>query len=131
MAKARKMPQGKPERDEAREERIEMEIVVDCYDEEERVMGWYNYLEDRLHVPITARCVIERATSPLQAGDEVEVVGLSPESECLRDMYVEIPWENKRKLAVPLSQLEVVHADEETSQAVEDWHYWVGMGYGF
>jgi hypothetical protein len=32
---------------------------------------------------------------------------------------------------VPLSQLKVVHGDEETQQAVEDWHYWVEMGYEF
>jgi hypothetical protein len=32
---------------------------------------------------------------------------------------------------VPLSQLKVVHGDEETRQAVEDWHYWVEMGYEF
>jgi hypothetical protein len=40
MAKARKRPKGKPERDEAREERITMEILVDCYGEGERAMGW-------------------------------------------------------------------------------------------
>ena len=26
-----------------REERIEMEVVVDAYDESERTMGWYYY----------------------------------------------------------------------------------------
>jgi hypothetical protein len=26
---------------------------------------------------------------------------------------------------VPLSQLEVVHADEQTQEAVADWRYWV------
>jgi hypothetical protein len=131
MSKAKKKPQGKPERDEAREERISMEIVVDAYDESERAMGWYYYLEENLHMPFTARCIRERATSPLQVGDEVEVVGMAPEGECEREMFVEIPWENKRTLAVPLSQLEVAHADEETRQAVEDWHYWVAMGYRF
>lgn len=30
MAKARKKPKGKPERDEAREHRITMEIIVDA-----------------------------------------------------------------------------------------------------
>jgi Calcium binding len=34
-------------------------------------------------------------------------------------------------LAVPLSQLEVVHGDDEPRQAVEDWHYWVETGYEF
>ncbi len=38
----------KPERDEDREERIEMEIVVDAHDHEERAMGWFYYLEDTL-----------------------------------------------------------------------------------
>ena len=131
MAKARKKPQGKPKKDEARESRISMEIVVDAYDESERAMGWYYYLEDKFHVPFLTRCVKERAISPLRVGDEVEVVGMAPEEECGREMFVETPWEHGRTLAVPLSQLEVAHADEETRQAVEDWHYWVDMGYGF
>jgi hypothetical protein len=131
MAKSRKRPKGKPKRDEAREERISMEIVVDCYDEAERAMGWFYYLEDKLNFPFLTRCVGERAVSPLRVGDEVEVVGMAPEGECEREMFVETPWEHKRTLAVPLSQLEVVRADWETRQAVEDWHYWVDMGYGF
>ena len=39
-------------------------------------------------------------------------------------MFVSIPW-NKRTLAVPLAQLEVIEADDQTKEAVEDWHYWV------
>ena len=131
MAKARKKPQGKPKRDEAREERISMEIVVDAYDEGERAMGWYSYLEETLTFPFLTRCINERAISPLRVGDEVEVVGLAPEGECRHEMFVETPWEYKRTLAVPLSQLKMVHGDEVTGQAVEDWHYWVEMGYGF
>ena len=131
MVKARKKPRGKPERDEAREERISVEIVVDAYNEDERATGWYAYREDRLHFPFLTRCVAERAISPLRVGDEVEVVGMAPEEECRREMFVEMPWEHKRTLAVPLSQLEVIDADEETRQAVEDWHYWVEMGYEF
>jgi hypothetical protein len=131
MAKAKKKPRDKPKRNEAREERITMEVVVDCYDEAERAMGWYYYLEDKLRFPFLTRCIRERAISPLRVGDEVEVVGMAPEDECEREMFVEIPWERRRTLAVPLSQLEVAHANEETRQAVEDWHYWVDMGYGF
>jgi hypothetical protein len=33
-------------KDEIREERIDMEVVVDAYDSGERAMGWYYYLED-------------------------------------------------------------------------------------
>jgi hypothetical protein len=38
MEEARKPK--KPKRDEVREERISMEIVVDAHGEEERSMGW-------------------------------------------------------------------------------------------
>jgi hypothetical protein len=129
MAKARKPK--KPKRDETREERISMEIVVDAHDEEEQAMGWYYYLEDKLTFPFLTRCINERPISPLGVGDEVEVVGMAPEDECQKEMFVETPWEHKRTLAVPLSQLKVVHGNEETQQAVEDWHYWVEMGYQF
>ena len=129
MAKSKKPK--KPKRDETREQRISMEIVVDAYNEEERAMGWYYYLEDKLTFPFLTRCISERAISPLRVGDEVEVVGMAPEDECEKEMFVETPWERKRTLAVPLSQLKVVHGDEETRQAVEDWHYWVEMGYEF
>jgi hypothetical protein len=38
----------KLERDEEREERIQMEVVVDAYDSEEQAMGWYYYLQDKI-----------------------------------------------------------------------------------
>jgi hypothetical protein len=44
-------------------------------------------------------------------------------------MFVTIRWE-KDGLAVPLSQLRPAgDTDEQTRRAVEDWHYWVRMGY--
>ena len=46
-------------KDEEREERITMEIVVDCYDAEEQAMGWYSYLDDTMHFPFTAQCVAQ------------------------------------------------------------------------
>lgn len=116
--------------DEEREERIHQEIIVDAYGGDEQAMGWYYYLEGMLHVPFLARCVAERAISPLHTGDEVEVVGLAPEEECQHEMFVEMPWE-RRTLAVPLSQLEGIMADAPTRQAIDDWQYWVKRGYTF
>ena len=69
-------------KDEAREERIHMEIIVDAHDPEEQAMGWYNYLDDTLQFPFSARCVARRTTSPLEAGEEVEVVGMAPAEDC-------------------------------------------------
>ena len=116
--------------DSAREDRILMEIVVDAYGSDERAMGWYCYLESTLHFPFAARCTTRRAISPLKVKDKVEVIGMPSSDECHREMFVTIRWE-KDELAVPLSQLKVIDADEQTRQAVGDWHYWVKQGYEF
>lgn len=88
--------------DKAREKRIDEEIIVDCYGEAERAMGWYCYLEERLEFPFTAKRIASRSIFPLKTGDVVEVVGMAPEDECEREMFVTIRWE-KRKFGVPLS----------------------------
>ena len=116
--------------DSVREQRILVEVVVDAYAPDERAMGWYYYLEGKLSFPFTARCTVRRAISPLRVKDEVEVIGMAPEEECGREMFVTIRWETDG-LAVPLSQLKVGDADQQTREAVEDWHYWVRQGYEF
>ena len=118
----------RPDKDEAREERIHMEIIVDAYGPEEQVMGWYNYLDDTLQFPFSARCVVRRTISPLEPGEEVEVVDMASDEECMHEMFVLIRWK-RRQLAVPLKQLEGIQVDKETQQAIEDWHYWVNQGY--
>jgi hypothetical protein len=117
------------ERDEAREDRIHMEAIVDAYGPEEQAIGWYYYLDDKLSFPFLAKCIVQRPISPLKVGDEVEILEMAPESECEHEMFVTIRWDRPEGLAVPLSQLQVIHADDETIEAVEDWHYWVNRGY--
>ena len=114
-----------------REERIAMEIVVDCHDGGEAAMGWYSCLQEALSFPFRARCEAERAVSPLRHGEEVEVVDMGPEAECARKMFVFVRWSG-RKLAVPLSQLGVDEdADEGTVEGAGDWRYWVARGREF
>jgi Calcium binding len=114
----------------ARERRIEMEVVVDAYNESERAMGWYCYLEAKLKFPFKARCRSKRAVSPLCIGEEVSVLGMPPEENCESEMFVRLKW-GGRSMAVPLFQLEPLDADHSTKEAVADWHYWVGRGYEF
>jgi len=120
----------KANKDEAREHRIVMEIVVDAYGAEEQAIGWYYYLEDTIMFPFTARCVAKRPISPLKVGDEVDIYGMAPENECKHEMFVMTPWD-RNGLAVPLMQIKLVHGDEETEEAVKDWHYWINRGYTF
>ena len=118
------------ERDEVRERRISMEIIVDAYGPEEQALGWYYYLEEHVRFPFVARCVRERKLSPLRVGEEVEVEGLAPEDDCMHEMFVMIRWCD-REMGVPLAQLEAIEADAEMEEAIGDWHYWVARGRQF
>lgn len=115
-------------KDEEREHRIQMEIVVDAYGPDEQAMGWYYSLQDRISFPFRARCKRERAVSPLHEGEEVTVTGMPSEEDCMSEMFVLVEW-HERTFGVPLAQLEALEVDEETAQIIDDWHYWVEQGY--
>jgi len=51
------------------------------------------------------------------------------EDRILMDV-AEINW-NTRTLCVPLAQLQPLDVNEQTQEAVEDWHYWMARGYEF
>jgi Calcium binding len=121
---------AKPRKNSTREQRIEDEIVVDAYGPEERAMGWYYYLEDKIHFPFRARCTASKLISPLKKGETVEVLQLAPEEACTGDMLVLTRW-GDRKVAVSLSQLTAIDENESTNQAIADWQYWVAQGYLF
>jgi hypothetical protein len=122
---------AKPKIDKVREERIAMEIVVDCYNEAERFGGWYCYLEEKLGFPFRACCVRGREVSPLKKGDEVEVIGVFDESwDNPSEILVQIKWQG-RKLGVPLAQLKGITVSKQTAEAIADWHYWSAQGYCF
>lgn len=118
------------EKDEAREERITMEIVVDCYNEYERAAGWECVLGDTLIFPFKAKCIEAKRVSPLKEGEIVTAFDLIPLEEGGNEFFVEIEWE-ERNMGVPLSQLEGIDVDDEVQQIIKDWHYWVKQGYEF
>lgn len=117
-------------KDSEREQRIDYEIIVDAYNEEERAMGWYYYVENKILCPFKAICISSRQISVLEENDEVKVIGLADESECMEELFVLIDW-NSKNLAVPLDQLKALTNHKETIEAIEDWHYWVARGYQF
>ena len=116
------------EKNQDREERISMEAVVDAYGPEEQAMGWYYYLEDKITFPFQGKCIQERKVSPLKMKEVVEVISMGPEDECEREMFVVIRWMD-RELAVPLVQIEGIDVDDQTEEAIGDWHYWMARGY--
>ncbi len=52
------------------------------------------------------------------------------DKECHHEIFVLMRWE-RDGLAVPLAQLTIAYADDETRQAAGDWLYWVDRGYRF
>ena len=118
------------EKDDAREERIYMEAIVDAHDSEERALGWYYYLDDKIMSPFIAECIAVDKRTPLEPGERVKVLKMSGEALCEHDMYVDISWKGK-PLAIPLAQVLPVKADDDTDEAVRDWHYWKSQGYSF
>jgi hypothetical protein len=120
----------KPKKEPLREKRIQNEAIVDAYGPEEKALGWYYYLENQIKFPFTARCIASKVVSPLRKGDTAEVRGLAPEDSCAHDMLVLIRWHG-RNVAVPLSQLAAIDADQSTIEAIGEWHYWLAQGYCF
>ena len=117
----------------ARERRIVNEIVVDAYTPDERAMSWYYYLEGKLAFPFRAKCLaiivplspaLSRAgrgsLSPMKKGEEVEVLSLAKEDDCMTEMFVVIRF-GRRKFGGRLSQLEPLTAERK---AMEDWRYY-------
>jgi hypothetical protein len=117
-------------KDAVREERIIMEIVVDAYDSSERAMGWYYYLDENITFPFLAECIYFDKRTPLEKGDEISILQLSGETYCEHEIYVDMPWEG-RDLAIPLAQIRPLVADDDTIEAIKDWHYWRNQGYLF
>jgi hypothetical protein len=116
--------------DAEREARIDNEIVVDCYTESERALGWYYYLDDKLSFPFKATCVLSLRTSPLRLGEEVQVVSMAEEDNCMREMYVRVEY-GANLLELPLRQLLCQSRSRSTQQALQDWYYWQFRGYEF
>lgn len=110
-----------------------MEIVVDCYNEHEVWSGWWCHLDGKLAFPFVAECIRERRASPLKRGERATVTAMLDDDEAadsLGEMQVEIEWQG-RTLGVPLAQLRGVGVDDETAEAIADWHYWIVQGRQF
>ena len=120
----------KPKKDPIREERIENEAIVDTYGPEEQALGWYYYLENKIRFPFQARCTVTKAVSPLRKDETVEILRMALKTPAPPICLVRIRWQS-RTMAVPLSQLTPLDADESTAEAIDDWHYWVAQGYLF
>ncbi|MEH1764860.1 calcium-binding protein [Nostoc sp.] len=122
------------EADENREHRIKTEIIVDAEDKEDRAMGWYYYLEETLNFPFLAKWTKKGRKSASAEEKQVEVLGMAPDDECLKDMFVEVAYINGKDddvYSARLSEIAAIDADSETQEAIADWLYWIAREYKF
>jgi hypothetical protein len=114
------------EKDVQREDRINMEILVDVYDEDHYSLCWHSYLDRKLNFPFQALLANKAGRSP----EQVEIVGMSSEEECedRRDMLVDVAYDDD-SIPTPLREISAPDADPDTQEAIADWHYWIAMGY--
>jgi Calcium binding len=122
------------ELDNIREHRIKTEIIADAEDKEDRAMGWYYYLEEALNFPFNAKWTKKGRKSSTPQEKQVEVLGMAPDDECEKDMYVEVADINGKEddvYSARLSEIEAIDADDETQEALADWQYWLARGYKF
>lgn len=121
---------SKVKQDNVREERIALEVVVDCYDEQERAMGWYYYLQDKINFPFKAKWLSRQKPE----GRKVTVLEMSPEDDCSHDLFVEVldrESELEDVFSAKLSDIQPLNTDVTTEEAIKDWNYWVKRGYEF
>jgi hypothetical protein len=111
----------RPSRDEEREQRITMEIIIDAYTPKSRPWG--------ATTPSKTGCASRSwpGASPHAASRHCASVTRSRSSGCpgrgVRTRDVRPDPLGRRGPAVPLAQLEGVAMDEQVRQTIEDWHH--------
>ncbi len=117
---------AEPTRDEEREERIMMEIVVDAYGPEEQAMGWYYYLEENIEFPFKATAQL-RNTDGATVPKEVNVVGLASDEEGItgKDFLLDIEA-GEYINTIAFSKLSRIKASPQTKEVFAVWNYWIG-----
>ena len=110
------------EPDPIRENRIDYEIVVDAYDESERAMGWYCYLQDKITFPFLAKWKKKAKKTGLITEKEVEVLGMASEEDRESNIYVELAYtgEQDDTFIANLSDIEAINLDPDTKEAIAD-----------
>ena len=130
VAKGKFVAQGSEKDDENFDQRLSFEIIPDAHDAEEQALDWFSYLEEHLQFPFQAECVLPNAR-PLHSVlvSEVNVVGLPSEDVCKARDVCQHQVAGTDRWLCRLLNLTGVEVDEETEQAIQDWHTWVDRGY--
>jgi hypothetical protein len=119
------IPQPTGKTDTEREARIQDEIIVDAYDDDEVFNGWYHYLQDTLAFPFPAYVHMENPKQ-LNLSILVSVLGMADMKLCsAHSMWLQVHVKDSDwYFYIPTSEIMEAQADAQTVQALADWKYW-------
>ena len=111
--------------DPEREQRIDYEIVVDCYDEYEVAMGWFTYLDENLPFPFQATYHPD-GENPRQ----VMVLALEYDEDDLESepLAFDVEIDDDGETWALLEDITPPDSLPDALRAVEDWRYWLARG---
>lgn len=105
------------------QERIDYEIIVDCYDEDEANYGWEIFMLENINYPFEAEYQVKFANGKRE-WQTVKVVGEAIKGDYQGgDWYVEIEVNGMLTMA-NLNSLRKIQADEETDETLQIWNYY-------
>lgn len=127
MTKLTEIPHTFQQEDPERKDRIYDEAIVDAHGDEEVILSWYYYLQEKLHFPFTAAVRVHSPGASREAV-RVKIVAMAPMSRCgYWQMWVlgrRDEQEDRPLYHFFLSDLIEAEADPERLQALADWNYW-------
>lgn len=108
------------------QDRIENEIIVDCYDEYEMSMGWYTYMQDSLGFPFKATAALKKTDGSTEK-KEVKIIALASDEGAFLTKDFDLEMEHGAYLQkIEYSKLSDIKASAQTLEALEAWDAWVG-----
>ena len=104
------------------QERIDNEVIVDCYNDIEIRLGWFTHMENWLQFPFSAFTEIKKRDGSFER-KKVDVLRMASDENFGQDIMLEAAY-TEYIFLVPMLKLIDIQAEEETMEAIEDWQYW-------
>ena len=106
-------------------QKIDYEIIVDCYDDYEVSMGWYYTMHDDLEFPFEATAALKKRDGTIES-KQVTITGLDADVESFKgqDFHLEMADGDYVK-PIPYSKLSNIIASEQTMAIFQCWDFWV------
>jgi hypothetical protein len=106
-------------------DKIEYEIIVDAYSDDEVNMGWFYTLEEGLEFPFNADAEIKKRGGGIEV-KQVKIIGMYSEDDDFlsKDFLFEMELD-ENVLPIAYSKISNIKASEASLEVLQCWDYWV------